>query len=103
MMKSAFNGTAFCAFIICVSQSEHNSGETFAALKFGHDAHGLKMNIRKPPLINLKKAMKSVEKEMQEIEKQLKNVPNETTKNRLENDMTVLKQRLDVFTTIDNK
>lgn len=90
-MKSAFNGTAFCAFIICVSQSEHNSGETFAALQFGHDAHGLKMNIKKPPMINLKKAITSVEKELIEVEKQLKNVPNETTKARLINDVTVLK------------
>ena len=69
LMKSAFNGTSFTFFIMCVSQADNNSGETVATLQFGHDAHGLKMKVRKPPPMNIKKAINKVENEMKTLQK----------------------------------
>jgi hypothetical protein len=35
MMKSCFDGTAFSSFILCISTSDKNSGESFYTLKLG--------------------------------------------------------------------
>lgn len=102
-MKSAFDGTAFTFFILCCSQADNNCGETFSTLCFGKDAHGLKMNIRKPPMLNIAKAIKTVGKEIEELKVEIEKSPNEKTTTRLTNDLVILNERLEVFEAIEKK
>jgi len=72
MMKSCFDGTAFSSFIICISQSPANSGESHLALKFGESSSKLKTNVTKPTPYKIEAKIKEFTTLVGELEKKCK-------------------------------
>lgn len=64
IMKSSFDGSAFTSFILCVSQHEKNTSESWYTMRFGQAASRLKSNVSKPKAHNLERMMRDREREM---------------------------------------
>jgi len=74
MLKSSFNGHAFTSFILCYSQAELNSGESYYTLKFGKDPARLRARVVKLDGIPLKQLISEQKKKLVENEKSLESL-----------------------------
>lgn len=58
MIKESFSGYAFTGFVLAVSQHPKNGGETFYTMEFAQLCNKLRANIKRPPPLKYKSALK---------------------------------------------